>query len=136
VRGVSKSALKIPTDRSFGLTFAVVFGLAGAWLWWRQSRVGLPLIGAGAVFAVLALTVPRVLHQLNVVWMHFGLLLNKIVSPIVFGVIFYVVFAPVGLLFRLTGRDVLHRSFDRARASYWNTRTPPGPKGDSFPRQF
>lgn len=133
---MSKGELKIPSDRSFGFTFAVAFSLIGAWLWWRQSKAGLPLIGAGALFALIAMTVPRILHPLNVVWMRFGLLLNKIVSPIMLGVIFYVVFAPVGLLFRLIGRDALHRKFDRQRASYWIQRTPPGPPGDSFPQQF
>jgi predicted membrane metal-binding protein len=133
---VSSGQLKVPSDRSFGFTFAVVFGLIGSWLWWRASKAGPPFIAAGAVFALVAIVIPRILHPLNVVWMRFGLLLNKIVSPLILGVVFFVVFAPVGLFFRLIRRDALHRSFDSKRASYWNDRTPPGPAGESFPLQF
>lgn len=128
--------LKIPTDRSFGFTFAAVFALLGAWLTWRANRFGVPVLGAAAAFALIAIAIPRILHPLNVGWMHFGMLLSKIVSPIVLGVIFFVLFVPVGLFFRLTGRDILRRSFERDRPSYWIDRTPPGPDGKSFPRQF
>jgi predicted membrane metal-binding protein len=131
-----KTPPKIPTDRSFGLTFAVVFTLVGAWLLWKGNRLAVPSFGVAAVFALLAFTVARVLHPLNVVWMHFGLLLNKIVSPVVMGVIFFLVFAPVGIFFRLTGRDALRRTFERDLPSYWIDRSPPGPDGKTLPRQF
>ncbi|HEX7116997.1 MAG TPA: SxtJ family membrane protein [Steroidobacter sp.] len=127
---------KTPTDRSFGLTFTVVFTIVGAWLWYRSSRYFPYLFGAAGVFAVATLLAPRILHPLNVAWMHFGALLNRIVSPIVLGAIFVVVFVPVGLFFRLTGRDALRRSFEPALTSYWIERTPPGPPPQSFPRQF
>src|SRR5262245_5001044 len=100
---------RTPTDRSFGFTFAVVFALLGAWLLWKSHRLALPALGAAALFLLAALALPRVLHPLNVVWMKFGELLNRIVSPIVLGVIFFGVFTLVGLLFRLMRRDVLQR---------------------------
>ncbi len=131
-----KTPVKLPTDRSFGFTFAVVFLLAGGWLWWKASRFGLPLLGVSAGFALIALTVPRILRPLNVVWMYFGALLNLIVSPIIMGVIYFGVFTPVALFFKLTKRDALHRAFDSKRPSYWVDRTPPGPDGASLPRQF
>jgi hypothetical protein len=132
---MSKSLI-LPTNRSFGFTFAAVFAVVGAWLVWRANRFGLPAFGVALAFAVAAVVVPRVLHPLNVVWMRFAMVLNKIVSPIVLGAIFFAVFAPVGLFFRLTGRDALRRTFERGLKSYWIERTPPGPEGKSFPRQF
>lgn len=129
-------ALKIPTDRSFGFTFAVVSGLIGAWLWWRANRYAPAAFAVGAAFAAAAVLMPRVLHPLNVVWMRFGALLNKVVSPVILGAVFLVAFVPFGLLFRLTGRDALNRSFEPGRRSYWIDRTPPGPPPQSFPRQF
>jgi len=128
--------LKIPTDRSFGITFAVVFGLLGAWLTWRSSRYGLPALGIGGAFLVVALACPIALRPLNKAWMQFGFLLNKIVSPIVLGVIFFVILAPIGIFFRITRRDALRRSFERSSQSYWVERSPPGPEGNTFPRQF
>ncbi len=127
----------MPTDRSFGLTFAAVFGLLAAWLAYRGSAYWLPSLVASASFALLALTLARVLHPLNVAWMWFGSILNRIVSPVVLGIIFFGVFTPISFLFRLRGRDAMNRSYSATGASYWIDRTPPGPDAPrSFPRQF
>lgn len=126
----------LPSDRSFGLTFAVVFALLGGWALWKSSPYALGILGAATAFLVVALLLPRVLHPLNVAWMRLGALLNRVVSPIVMGVIFFGLLTPVALFLRLRGRDVLQRRFDRDGASYWLARDPPGPDGSSFPRQF
>lgn len=132
----TKKGLKLPTDRSFGFTFAVVFALLGGWLLWKHSRYGVGVLSLGALFALVAVVVPKILHPLNIVWMRFGWLLNQIVSPIAMGVIFFGIFAPVGLLFRLKGRDALRRKFEPNSKSYWILRDPPGPDGKTLPRQF
>lgn len=134
---MSQQILKLPTDRSFGLTFAVVSGLVAAWLWWKSSAHYPIALAVGGGFLLLALLVPVLLRPLNIVWMRFGALLNRIVSPVVLGVIYFVVLTPVATLFKLTGRDVLNRKFEADAASYWVERSPPGPDGkSSFPRQF
>lgn len=128
--------IALPSDRSFGLTFAVVFALIGAWALWKSSIYSTVLLAVAAAFLLVALVFPRLLHPLNVVWMRFGMLLNRVVSPIVMGVIFFGMLSPMAAVFRLRGRDVLQRRIDATRASYWIARTPPGPDGSSFPRQF
>jgi hypothetical protein len=77
-----------------------------------------------------------VLHPLNVAWMRLAALLNRVVSPIVMGVMYFGVLTPVAAAMRLRGRDALHRKFEPGLASYWIERDPPGPDGSSFPRQF
>ena len=129
-------AIKTPTDRSCLFYFAAFFALLGSWLLWHSNRLGFAVLAVAAVFGVVGALVPKWLHLLNVVWTRFGLLLNKIVSPIVLGAIFVVVFVPVSLLFRLIGRDALKRTFESGLATYWVDREPPGPEGASFPRQF
>jgi hypothetical protein len=127
----------LPTDRSFGLTFSAVFGVLAACFAFRGHDYWLPSLVASAVFALLAFTFPRLLHPLNVAWMRFGSLLNRIVSPVVLGVIFFGVFTPVAFYFKLRGRDALSRSFEPSKNSYWRHRDPPGPDAPrSFPRQF
>lgn len=127
----------LPSDRSFGLTFAAVFALLAGWLAYRGSVYWVASLGASAAFAVLAIAIARVLHPLNVAWMWFGGVLHRIVSPIVLGIIFFGVFTPVALIFKLRGRDALNRKFESAQPSYWVHRTPPGPDAErSFPRQF
>jgi predicted membrane metal-binding protein len=131
------AALQLPSDKSFGITFTVVFALIAGWLGWRGGAYWQAFAALAALFLAVSLAVPRILRPLNALWMRFGALLNRIVSPIVLGAIYFVVITPVALLFRVIGRDELHRSFDRAVPTYWVTRNPPGPDGpSSFPRQF
>ena len=131
-----ESQIALPSDRSFGLTFAVVFALIGAWMLWKSSAYPGIAFGVSVIFLLTALAFARVLHPLNIAWMRLGYLLNKVVSPIVMGVIFFGLFTPIAILMRARGRDLLHRKFDAARESYWIGRDPPGPDGSSFPRQF
>jgi hypothetical protein len=124
------------SDRSFGFVFAAVFAIIGAWpllssgspRWWS--------IGIGAAFAVVAVVVPSILGGANRLWMKFGLLLAKIVSPIALGVLFYLVFTPIGLLMRLAGKDPLRLKADPNAKSYWIEREPPGPPPQSMTNQF
>jgi predicted membrane metal-binding protein len=126
----------LPRDRSFGLTFAIILGIVGAWMLWKASRYAPAVLAVAGAFLLLGLAIPRVLHPLNVAWMWLGGLLNRIVSPIVMGAIFFGLLTPLAAVLRLRGRDVLQRRFDSARATYWIRRDPPGPDGSSFPRQF
>ena len=127
----------LPTDRSFGFTFAVVFGVVAAWLLYKGSAHWSAALGISAIFAAAAVFCARVLHPFNVVWMWFGGVLNRVVSPVILGLIYFAVFTPVALFFAVSGRDALNRKFEPSKPSYWLDRTPPGPEAErSFPRQF
>ncbi len=128
--------ISLPSDRSFGLTFAVILALAGLWLSWKASPYAPAAFVAAALFLVPALLSPGILHPLNVAWGRVGQLLNRIVSPVVMGVIFFGLVTPLAIVMRWSGRDVLRRRFDDASESYWQARDPPGPDGSGFPRQF
>jgi hypothetical protein len=119
----------MPSDRKFGWTFAVLFFLVGAFAhpW---------MMAVGAAFAVVTLTRAHWLTPLKHAWMKFGELLNRVVSPVVMGVIFFAVFTPVALVMRLARRDALARRFEPSAPSYWKRREPPGPADDSFRNLF
>jgi len=93
------------------------------------------LVG-GVLLMAVALMRPRWLGPLNKVWFQLGLLLHRIVNPVVLGLVFVLSVIPVGLLMRLFGKDPLQRKFEPDRESYWMRRDPPGPDADSLPRQF
>lgn len=131
-----KSSIALPSDRSIGILFAIVAAGVGAWLTWRDSRFAGVAFAISAAFLLVGLACPRILRPLNIAWMHLGLLLNRAVSPIVMGVIYFGLFTPIASVMRLRGRDVLQRRFDPARHSYWIVRDPPGPDGSSFQQQF
>lgn len=127
---------EIGSDRSFGFVFTAFFAVLGCWPLWDGQPVNPYLLGVSGVFLVLALVIPKVLHPLNVVWMKFAALLNRIVSPIVLGLLFFVTITPMALALRIMGKDPLHRSFSKEAKSYWIERKPPGPPPESMRNQF
>jgi hypothetical protein len=116
--------------------FATVFLLVAAWPLlsggaWRQWA----LVVAG-LFAAVAWTVPALLAPLNRLWMGLGVLLHRLVSPVILVFIFFVVITPLGLLMRALGKNPLRLRLDRQVTSYWIARKPPGPKPETFIDQF
>jgi len=124
------------SDRSFGLVFAAVFLIIGMLPLLHSGHVRWWSVGVSAAFALVALVVPKVLAVPNRLWMKLGLLMAKVVSPIALGILFYLVFMPVGLVMRLSGKDPLRLKFDPAAKSYWIDREPPGPPPNSMTNQF
>jgi predicted membrane metal-binding protein len=116
--------VKPPSEKSFGITFAVVFGLIAAWLYWRKDLPVWALIctAAAVFFLVAGFLTPALLRPINLVWLKFGLILHKIVNPIVMGLLFFVVFTPMGFIMRLAGKDPLKLKRDAAAPSYWSPR--------------
>jgi hypothetical protein len=84
----------------------------------------------------LALLWTAPLRPLNRAWLKLGLLLSKIVSPVVMMVLFYATVTPVGVLMRWAGKDPLRLRRDAAATSYWIPREPPGPAPNSMKQQF
>jgi hypothetical protein len=125
-----------PSDRSFGLTFAILFAIIGlAPLARHHSVRGWALVISAAIILV-SLARPAALHPANRIWMQFAAILNRIVSPIVMGLIFLFVVFPIGLILRFLGKDPLRRRFDPQATTYWIPRQPPGPPPESMSRQF
>jgi Saxitoxin biosynthesis operon protein SxtJ len=129
-------AIDGPSDRKFGLTIGTVLGIIGGvrlvfghnhWAWW---------LGAGLALALFALFLPAALHPLNRAWMLLGLVLYKIVNPIVMALLFFSTITPVGLLMRLFGKDPLRLRRDPTAASYWIEREPSGPPTETMRNQF
>ena len=85
---------------------------------------------------MLAFVRPASLTPLNAAWTRLGLLLFRIVNPIVMFLLFVLAILPIGLLMRLGGKDFLRLKRDEAAASYWIPRQPPGPTAESMTEQF
>jgi predicted membrane metal-binding protein len=134
----SEETVKPPSEKSFGITFAVVFGLIAAWLYWRKHLpIWSVMATAAALFFLAAgFLTPQLLRPINLVWLKFGLLLHKIVNPIVMGLLFYVVFTPMGFIMRLAGKDLLSLKLEKSAASYWTPRQTTGEVEASMKNQF
>lgn len=128
--------VKTSTDRAFGLVFAVVFLIVAAWPLLDEGSPRWWALGVSAALVLISLVAPGVLRPLNRLWTQFGLLLQKVVSPIVLGAILFLVVTPVGVLMRLTGKDPLRLRREPAARSYWIERSPPGPEPSTMSQQF
>jgi hypothetical protein len=128
--------VKAGSDRGFGLVFAGFFTLMSALSWWRGHTSWHWALPLAAVFLVVALVYPRILNPLNKLWLKFGLLLYKIVNPIVLGMLFFLTITPIGVVMRAFGKDFLRLKLDGGARTYWIDRTPPGPSPQSMRNQF
>lgn len=124
------------SNRSFGLTFAIIFAFFGLSPLVRGRPVRGWALVVAAIFLLGALALPRVLAPLNRTWLTFGLLLHACISPVILALVFYTTVTPIGLVRRMLGNDPLRLRFDGDAVSYWIERHPPGPTPDTMLRQF
>ena len=117
--------IKISSNRSFGIVFFVVFFLIALYPLIHNEEIRIWSLIISLIFLILGLINSRILTPLNKLWFKFGILLGKIISPIIMGIIFFLVVTPIGLIMRLLGKDVLNLKFN-ANKSYWIEKT--GPK--------
>ena len=129
----------LPSERKFGLTVGGISLAIGCFRWITlhlETPVTFLCVGVGAVLIALALLAPSKLRLANLLWAKLGLLLARIVNPVVMFAIFLVVFVPAALIMRLRGRDVLNLRGGGAAPSTWVNRVPPGPDPQGAINQF
>ena len=113
------------SNRSFGIVFFLVFLLISFYPLIKDGDIRLWSLIVSFIFLILGLINSKILTPLNKIWFKFGILLGKIVSPIVMGVIFFFVVTPIGFIMRLLGKDVLNLKYNKNK-SYWIEKN--GPK--------
>lgn len=126
----------LPSNRKFGYFFSIVFFIAAAYFYLtdRFNAVYLFILLSSIFFAITVIK-PNILFPLNKLWMLLGLLLGLIFGPIVLGIIFFGLITPIGIIFRIFGRDEL-RLQPSKRISHWVlTKTEPV-RPNSFKNQF
>ena len=117
--------IKIGSNRSFGIVFFVVFLLISIYLFLKDGDIRLWSLIISIIFLFLGLLNSNVLSPLNKLWFRFGLLLGKIISPIIMGIIFFLVVTPIAIIMRLFKKDILNLEF-KENNTYWIDKT--GPK--------
>ncbi len=130
-----KSELKLPSNKKFGFFFSVIFLLISSYyLYLNEIIIALILGFISVLFFCVSFLKAGLLLPFNIVWMKFGILLGKLISPIVLGTIFFFMFTPVAVIMRLVGRDELRLRLN-FQDSYWIKRKSSINKA-SFKRQF
>ena len=100
----------------------------------HRHGAALPVLGGGLLLALLSL-VPGIGRWLFVAWMGLGLILGRLTNPILFAIVWLILFIPLGIVFRLLGRDSMKRRFPASEASFWEPH--PGSRNvDRYFQQF
>lgn len=126
----------ISSDRSFGFIFAGVLAIVAFWPLMKGSGPHLWALALAALFLVIAVVRPRLLQPLNRLWFKVGLVLHRVVTPIVMGVIFVLGVFPTALIMRTRRSDPLRLDPRRRGETNWVVRIPPGPSPESMRHLF
>ena len=119
--------IKISSNRSFGIVFFIVFLLISIYPLLNDDHLRIWSLVISIVFLILGLLNSKILFPLNKIWFKFGILLGKIISPLIMGFIFFVVVTPIGLLMRLFNKDLINLKFNKSK-SYWIEKKEPKSK--------
>ena len=119
---MKKNSVKISSNRSFGFLFFVVFLAVSLWPLKSQGDLRLWAFILSLIFLVLGILNSRFLTPLNKLWYKFGIFLGSIASPIVMGIVFFMVVTPIGLIMRFLGKDLLRVNKNKIASTYWINR--------------
>ena len=110
--------IKISSNRSFGIVFFVVFLLIGLYPLLNGDNIRIWSLILAIIFIVLGVINSKLLSPINLLWFKFGILLGRFISPIVMGIIFFLVVTPTAFILRLFGKDVLNLKKNN-EPTYW-----------------
>ena len=123
--------IKKKNNITFGILFFIFFLIIGLYPLISNEPIRIWSIIVSLVFLIITIIKPNLFTFLNKLWIKFGILLGKIISPIVMGLVFFFVVAPIGIFVKILKKDVM--GLKRGASSYWITR---GDKLQSMKKQF
>ena len=110
--------IKISSNRSFGIVFFIVFLLISIYPLINDEEIRIWSLIISIIFLLLGLLNSQILTPLNQIWFKFGIFLGKIISPLVMGIIFFLVVTPTGIIMRILKKDLLNLKYSEDK-SYW-----------------
>ena len=122
---MNQNGLKIGSNKSFGIVFFIVFFLISLYPLTNQENIRVWSLIISLIFLILGLLNSKLLSPLNKLWFKFGIVLGKIISPIIMCIIFFFVVTPIALSMKLLKRDLLNLKFNKT-STYWIEKS--GPK--------
>jgi len=115
----SNISIELGSNKSFGVTFTIIFCIAWIWAYTFGLWLHWIFLSLAVVFFVITIFRPSLLRGLNVAWFKVGMFLARIINPLVMLLLFSILILPVGVLFRMIGRDALMRNYESNIDSYW-----------------
>ena len=115
---MNKDKIEISSNKSFGLVFSVVFLIISLFPLFKDGNIKIWAIVIAITFFILGLLNSKILSPLNKIWFKFGILLGNFVSPLIMGIVFFVVVTPTSLMMRMFGKNLLGLKKINKK-SYW-----------------
>jgi hypothetical protein len=115
---MNKNKIEISSNKSFGLVFSVVFLIISLFPLFKDGNIRIWAIVIAITFFILGLLNSKILSPLNKIWFKFGILLGNFVSPLIMGIVFFVVVTPTSLMMRMFGKNLLGLKKINKK-SYW-----------------
>jgi hypothetical protein len=128
---IKKKKIKLKDNITFGILFFVLFLVNGLYPLKSFGIIRIWSITLSLLFLIITILKPNLFTHLNRLWIKFGILLGKIISPIVMGLVFFFVVTLIGVLVRILKKDVM--GLKRGASSYWINRED---KLQSMKKQF
>ena len=111
------------TNKSFGIVFFIFFLIISIYPLINHVEIRKWSLVLSVIFLALGLINSKILNPLNNMWFKFGILLGKIISPLVMGVIFFFIVTPISIIMKILGKDILSLKKNNKK-SYWIEKSP------------
>ena len=128
---MKNNKIKISSNRSFGIVFFVVFFVFAIWPLLDNQDIRIWSLIISLVFLILGILNSNLLKPFNIIWFKFGIFLGSIVSPLVMGLVFFIVVTPTGFIMRIFRKDLLNLKKNND-SSYWITKNNDSKMKDQF----
>ncbi len=118
------SKITVGSNKSFGIVFCIFFLIVSLYPLTNGENIRLWSLFLSVIFLILGLLNSRILTPLNILWFKFGIFLGRFVSPIIMGLVFFLVVTPTGLIMRMFKKDLLKLKKSNSN-TYWINRSEP-----------
>tara|TARA_B100000575_G_C22470059_1_gene313407 strand:+ start:41 stop:445 length:405 start_codon:yes stop_codon:yes gene_type:complete len=129
----SYTKIKISNEKNFGFLFSFVFFLISIYPLISDKKINLIFLIISIIIFFISLFRPKLFYYPNIIWFKLGLFLGSIISPLVMGIIFFLVVFPTGLVMRIFKKDILDQKINSSKNSYWKNKVD---LNNSFKNQF
>lgn len=137
IEPITKDQHRLPSNRSFGFLMVLTGFIFSAWSYTKSlPHVAINAACGASMLFLITIFIPNILHPFNWFWYRLGLLIGKIVNPIIMGFIFFLLITPIAIISRFSGRDPLGLKKSNKLESFWIEREPEGFKAESFKNQY
>ena len=115
------------SNKNFGIVFFIFFLICSLYPLLNNGSINPWLLSISIIFLILGLLNSKILKPLNILWFKFGILLGRVVSPLIMIIIFFLIVTPIGILMRILNKDLINLKFNNNK-SYWIEKTDPKSK--------